>query len=181
MSEQDAARPVRVRLGPIATALIEGASEPPANALEEHIERLRNDSRRIPDLEARISDQTKALADLVSALNKQNDVVSTLAALVDSRTKQLANLFLHMTTLIGTKFADGEERERLHKRLSEIAEDFEKDMQQLGTFLDREAREASRGATDLAKSIEEQALTLPTQGDRETASQQKERASGFQR
>ncbi len=179
MTAQDQPKQVRVRLGQIALELIDGAMEQPALALDQRIKKLRNDTLRLSVLEERDRRQTDALSRLAAAQDRQSKVVSKLFDLVDFRTRELANLFLHISTLVGTKFAEGEELERLHRRLGEIAQDFDKDANALSDIIQVLSRDAERASTGLGRSIEDQQLTVPLQGELMPVTAEKDR--GYER
>lgn len=151
---------LRVRLGPVASDLIEGSDEPPAAALDRQITSMKNDGARLAVLEDRDQRQTDALIRLAAAQDRQSDVVAKLFTLVDFRTRELANLFLHISTLVGTRFADGDELERLHRRLGEIALDFDKDAKALSETVRALSKDIEQGSGALTQSLEDQRLTL---------------------
>ena len=175
MTAQEQTKQIRVRLGQIALELIDGAMEQPALALDQRIKKLRNDTLRLSVLEERDRRQTDALSRLAAAQDRQSKVVSKLFDLVDFRTRELANLFLHISTLVGTKFAEGEELERLHRRLGEIAQDFDKDANALGDIIQVLSRDAVQSSTGTGQSIEEQQLTVSLPTGQTNATREKDR------
>lgn len=179
---QETSKQVRVRLGQVALELIDGAPEQPAIALDQRIEKMRDDTRRVRDLEdlldqhrERDGRQTRALVQFAEAQDHQSRVVGKLFDLVDFRTRELANLFLHISTLVGTRFATGEDLERLHRRLAEIAQDFDKDASTLGEIIKVLSKDAERSSGALGQSLEEQHLTVPLQSDLDRAASEKDR------
>lgn len=169
---QETATQLRVRLGRTAMTLIDGSTEQPAIALDQHIERLQAEAAQLEEFKSLVAQhrdrdgrQSEALSKLAGALDRQSDTVSRLFNLVDFRTRELANLFLHISALVGTKFATGADLERLHRRLAEIAQDFEKDANIVSEFLTKLSRETERSSSDLTRSLEEQNLTTALHGD----------------
>jgi len=73
--------------------------------------------------EARDLRQTEARSALALTCRAQTTAIGDLTDLVDHRTREMVNIFLHISTLVGTNFTEGEEREILHRRFEEIFQD----------------------------------------------------------
>ncbi len=127
---EDTTKAIRIRLRPAALELIEDRCELPANALDMAISELLHDRSRanrlehtVSAFEARDLRQTEALSALALTYRAQTSAIGDLTDLVDHRTKEMVRIFTHISTLVGTKFAGGEELQRLHKRFQEMSVD----------------------------------------------------------
>ena len=179
---EDTTKAIRIRLGTAALDLIKGQSELPANALDMAISELLHDRSRanrlehtVSAFEARDLRQTEALSALALTCQAQTTAIGDLTDLVDHRTKEMVRIFTHISTLVGTKFTDGEELQRLHKRFQEMSEDLASQMSKLSDLVASKSREAAKTTGRLITSIEEQHLAVPLQGEQRTFEPEKGR------
>ncbi|WP_299755083.1 hypothetical protein [uncultured Boseongicola sp.] len=125
--------------------------------------------------EARDLRQTEALSALALTCRAQTNAISGLTDLIDHRMCKMVNTFLHISTLVGTKFTNGEELPRLHKRFQEMSEDLASQMTILSNLVASKLRENAKTTGRLITSIEEQRLAVPLEGEQRTFEPEKGR------
>jgi methyl-accepting chemotaxis protein len=108
-------------------------------------------------------------------LRPVTSAIGDLTDLVDHRTKEMVRIFTHISTLVGTKFTDGEELQRLHKRFQEMSEDLASQMTNLSDLVASKSRETAKTTGRLITSIEEQRLAVPVEGEQRTFEPEKGR------
>jgi len=105
--------------------------------------------------EARDLRQSEARSALALTYRAQITAISDLTDLIDHRTREMVNIFLHISTLVGTNFTEGEERERLHRRFEEIFQDIGTQMEALsGLVKDQQHARETRTNRVIARAEE---------------------------
>ncbi|KJZ17904.1 hypothetical protein [Loktanella sp. S4079] len=120
----------RIKLGPVATDLLERLPEQTPAALDLEIARLLQTTDRVAHLEAQAVSNADTVARLVeinsafsAALGSTSTSVSNLTDMIDHRTREFEKLLIHISTMVGSHLSDGDERDRLHARLQDIEKD----------------------------------------------------------
>jgi chromosome segregation ATPase len=128
----------RLTLGPELSSFLGTLPDQSATSLDREFQSLLQSRDRVADLEAERAANMKIISSLLqngaemsSALSETSTSVSRLTDLIDHRTREMVNIFLHISTLVGTNFTEGEERERLHRRFEEIFQDIGTHMEAL--------------------------------------------------
>ena len=84
-------------------------------------------------------------------------------------------IFTHISTLVGAKFPDSEELQRLHKRFQEMSEDLASQMTNLSDLVASKSRETAKTTGRLITSIDEQRLAVLLEGEQRTFEPEKGR------
>lgn len=160
----------RMTLGPELSRFVDSLPDQSATALDKAFQSLCETRDRVADLEKERGSSQHTIASLLTtvsemstALSETSQSVSQLTEMMDHRTQHMTTIFLHISTLVGTKFADGDERDRLHRRLQELSTDLEKQMDVLSKFVRDQQTHRERTVSQVVGRAEEERLTLAEQ------------------
>ena len=168
MTTQTKKRDQRMRLGPVVRELLATYSNPTSAELDSEVQELIRDREKLKSYVSPSRDTTLNFEPLENRLDRMSEaVVSTgelitnLTELTDHRTRELAKLFLHISTMVGVKFTDNEEeRDRLHRRFNEMFQDLEKQMTSLSKLLKQKQVKHEKSMTAVQASMDEQRVAI---------------------
>jgi hypothetical protein len=163
----DTKQSYRIKLGPVASDLLDGLADQTPATLDSKIIELLHTAKRIEQLEAERGDmmvRNSVLADhiltVADALETTSVSITTLTNLVDHRTREFEKLLLHISTLVGTHMTDGDERERLHHRFHEMAREMSKQLDSLSTLVKDQHQQRQRQVQQAVGRADEERLTI---------------------
>lgn len=178
---------LRVTLGPELSKFVRSLDDQSAPSLDIEFLSLIEARNRTKDLEderaanrATITSLLEQVGALSAALGQTSASVSNLTDMMDHRTREMITVFVHISSMVGTKFAQGEELEHIHRRFTELNNDLERQMEELSGLLKEQQAVRENTVQSITGRAEEERLSLAEQQDLATS----ERASkerGFER
>ena len=160
----------RIKLGPVATDLLDRLSEQTPAALDLEIARLLQTTDRVAHLETQAVSNAETVSRLVeinsalsAALGSTSESVTQLTDMIDHRTREFEKLLIHISTMIGSHLTDGDERDRLHARLQEIEKDLGKQLTALSSLVQDQNKSRQVQVQNAIGRAEEERLTITEQ------------------
>lgn len=160
----------RIKLGPVATDLLDRQPEQTPAALDLEIARLLQTTDRVAYLEAQAVSNADTVSRLVeinsafsAALGSTSKSVTHLTDMLDHRTREFEKLLIHISTMVGSHLSDGDERDRLHTRLQEIEKDLGKQMSALSSLVQDQNKSRQVQVQNAIGRAEEERLTIAEQ------------------
>ncbi|MBF9052429.1 hypothetical protein GTA62_20780 [Roseobacter sp. HKCCD9010] len=157
----------RIKLGPVATDLLDRQSEQTPTALDLEIARLLQTADRVAHLETQAASNTQTVSRLLeinsalsSALSSTSDSVTHLTDMIDHRTREFEKLLIHISTMVGSHLSDGAERDRLHARLQDIEKEFGTQLAALSSLVQDQKRSRQMQVQNAIGRAEEERLTI---------------------
>ncbi len=160
----------RIKLGPVATVLLDRLSEQTPAALDLEIARLLQTTDRVAHLEAQAVSNAETVSRLVeinsafsAALGSTSTSVSNLTDMIDHRTREFEKLLIHISTMVGSHLTDGDERDRLHTRLQDIEKDLGTQLTALSSLVRDQNKSRQVQVQNAIGRAEEERLTIAEQ------------------
>ncbi|WP_342075130.1 hypothetical protein [Yoonia sp. SS1-5] len=164
----DARQNYRLRLGPVVSNLLDTLAEPTPVALDAEVKKLLAGREQLTVLEQKGAEDTARLrrfmqqhAEMAEALSATSDSVSKLTDMMDHRTREMVTIFLHVSSLVGSRYAEGEELAHIHRRFKELNSDLETQIDRLLSQVREQKQTRETKVAQVTARAEEERLTLP--------------------
>ena len=168
----------RIKLGPVATDLLDRQSEQTPTALDLEIARLLQTADRVAHLETQTVSNTQTVSRLLeinsalsAALGSTSQSVTHLTDMIDHRTREFEKLLIHISTMVGSHLSDGAERDRLHARLQDIEKDLGTQLAALSSLVQDQKRSRQMQVQNAIGRAEEERLTIAEEQEARTKPQ----------
>ncbi len=160
----------RIKLGPVATELLDQQFEQTPTALDLEITRLLQNTNHVAHLETQAVSNAQTVSRLVeinsalsAALRATSQSVTHLKDMIDHRTREFEKLLIHISTMVGSHLSDGDERDRLHARLQEIEKDLGTQLSALSSLVQEQDKSRQVQVQTAIGRAEEERLTIAEQ------------------